>query len=391
MPDLSYKSVGAVAEASGAGAINVPQPALASGDIALLVMFDSGTTTAPTVTGYTALTPQANGTGGAFFIFWRRATGTIAATNVSVPFVSGGWAKIGVSSGSAVGIVAPTVLAYNELAAVSYWQTPALTVTDRLAWSLGWITAARTQGTLSNQGTITSTNTSRAFDTLAGPGHRVETATSAVTSSSAGAVRGTFTGGATTTITLTIVLPNNPGAAAGTATIVSTAFLTATARLAVTGTAPATTAAFGAIGVTQAVGGFAAATSSTTGTVQTGQPVTGTVAASTTATGAAQLRATATGIAAVTSTAFGSAEFPGSVGGFATILSAATGSVSIGLSANGYATTVSTAFGTAQGGDVPSFPVRMTLRGASLTLTLSGEYSRTLAGHTPVLTLKGTP
>jgi hypothetical protein len=207
----TYKSVGAVALGTG-GTVNVPQPALVSGDVAVLWAYAASSQTPLTVPGYTLIQVHNLSDGGSFQGFWRRATGTIAATNVAVSISSPVMFKIGVVSGAAD--AAPVMLAPNIYYG-QYLQTPAISAAPRVAISFGFINAARTQGALSNQGSLTSTNASRGYETPAAPfdSFRISTFSSVITAASGGAVRQTFTGGDTDTLTTSFLFADAPPAA----------------------------------------------------------------------------------------------------------------------------------------------------------------------------------
>lgn len=217
MPDLTHKSVGAIVDAPVPATVDVPQPALAEGDVAVLVMYDNGRTTPVVVENYEPFASIPDGAAGAHHLYWRRAAGTIAATNVSVTWTGQGYAKILVASGSVAGIGAPTVAtdsgnAVNVLTG-AYWESLPLTVTDRLVYHQAWIFDARKQGSVSNRGKISSKNTSRAYEALPGAGMRVHTVSSVITSSAGGRVRGAFGGGNAQSVTLSVIMPNNPAPA----------------------------------------------------------------------------------------------------------------------------------------------------------------------------------
>jgi hypothetical protein len=213
MPDLTYKSVGAFTEVGAAGTSNVAQPALAAGDYAVLAVYDGSRTSNSAPSGYTNGGFLSDGAAGGWHLYYRRATGTVAAGNVPVTWLGGGWAKILVYSGSAVGIGAPTLITpENFLGGAAYWQSSPFALTDRNVVHLGWVLAARTQGALTNQGTVTSTNTTRSYETLPGIPSRLHTVTSVVTSSASGSLRGAFSGGSADSATVSFVIPQNPPA-----------------------------------------------------------------------------------------------------------------------------------------------------------------------------------
>jgi hypothetical protein len=302
---------------------------------------------------------------------YRRATGTVGATNVSVTWSGAGYAQISVQQGSNAGINAPVLQAPNGLAASTYWQSPALTVTDRLVLHWALIVAARTQGTLSNQGTITSTNTSRAYSTLATLGFRLEHASSAVTSSAGGAVRGTFSGGTADASTFSIVLPNNPGAAAGTVPVVTTASLTVVKRTPVSGTAAVVTTASGALTARYAVGGSVAVVSAASGAAGLSQSAAGTALVVSTTAGTVASRLAVGGTVPVVSTVSGALASDDAAAGTVTVVSTVTGAATLAQRLAGTVVVVTTVYGSAEhGGVFPPIPTRLTLEadGAELTL-----------------------
>ena len=214
MTDPTYKSVGAIATTTTT-ALSVPLPAVAAGDYAVMDIFVGGSTTPPTIAGW-ALAWQESGDGR--FIYWKAFTGTASATNVAVTVASGGaYGKIVVASGA--GTTAPTVV--EKQVTGSPWASAALTLTGTgFAVHFSFLNAVRTQGTITNSGTITATNTSRAFDSILGA-YNLQVVTSVITSAGGGAVTATYTGGSTLVDTVSVIIP--PGApAAPTGLAVST-------------------------------------------------------------------------------------------------------------------------------------------------------------------------
>lgn len=209
----AYKAVGTIATTTGTS-IAVPVTAGAAGDYAVIDLFLGGQTTAPTTpTNWTLAYSDVNGAGGSRHVYYRAFTGTVSAGNVTFTITAGGaYGKSVMHSGAGTG--APTVLSNKIDSAVSYWQSAAITTAyPRAAAHFGFINAVLTQGSLSNQGTITSTNTSRGSNDSILSAYCLHTATSAITSSAGGSVRGAFSGGSQTSWTLTVLIPEVPPAA----------------------------------------------------------------------------------------------------------------------------------------------------------------------------------
>ena len=205
----SYKSVGVLAATSGTS-VAVPVPAGAAGDYAVIDLFVGASESTPAAPANWALAySEPNGAGGSRHVYWRAFTGTVSAGNVTFTVPAGGaYGKCVMFSAAGTG--APTVITPTGTigTAVSYWQGPAITTgAPRAAVHFGFIDATRTQGALSNQGTITSTNTSRGSNESILGAYCLHTATSAITSASGGSVRGAFSGGTTTSWTFTVLIP----------------------------------------------------------------------------------------------------------------------------------------------------------------------------------------
>lgn len=216
----TFKSEGAKAQIASGTSIAVPVGARVVNDYTVIVVAVVVGTT-PAVASYSGDPYQAvvfpDGAGGSIQFLWRRSTGTEAAANqtVTLPSSTAAWGISSTWTQTAAVNAAPTVVQGDFLTA-AYCQSGAITTTiPRNAWHLGLVYTAVTGGSITNQGTITSTNTARNHQTISPAVNgmvRLSTFTSAITSAGGGAVRRAL-GASADSITFTLLIPEPAPAA----------------------------------------------------------------------------------------------------------------------------------------------------------------------------------
>lgn len=193
------------------------QPSMAAGNTGLLPMRYSGDfsptgSTPPIIAGWAVLERGEYDGNGTTVAYWRYASSAVSATTINVTVPSGGtFGRVYQYSGW--GNYAPTVVWNDDGTSRAYWESGAITTaTAREALHVAIIFDVRSASTISNQGTITSTNTAITWVDLLGL-YRLGSVRSAITSATSGRVRQAWTGGNAPAYVVTFLQPVPPPAA----------------------------------------------------------------------------------------------------------------------------------------------------------------------------------